>query len=190
MQFSTSQWPQNTPAYKGNVSINGYPAGPKDSYMTIGGLLDPNDAYNGSITTAPFGVVVSAVNTSPDLWVLGNPNGYIFRGILIVDESIMYNEPFKPNSYAIGLNATAMINGYFRLSSWLSSASGALATPYPGSVKSDGNIQFLASGISVAPSGYFLIQNSKGVQNLSVVDNDPLLGSTSAGGLLLYLSQY
>jgi hypothetical protein len=194
-QFSTAQFPQTSVAFKGNVSINGYPAGPKDSYMTIGGFYDQNDVNNGAATTAKFGTVASAKQTAPDQWVIGMPSGagYVLRGVAIFDQSISYNEAFKPDSYAIGMPATLMVRGYFRLSSWGTTGIGTVQ-PYPGCVPqyswSTGEIEFLPSGSTTASSGFRLFVGPMGNQCLNVVDVDPLLGSTANGGALLYLSIY
>jgi len=197
-QFSSSQWPQSALAFKGNVSINGYPAGPKDSYMTLGGFLDPNDANNANVVVGPFGQLVTAKATTGDQFVLGVPGGfgsaYIPRGILMVDESILYNEPMKNNGYGLGLPATVMVRGYFRLSSWLSLASGSLTTPSLGCVpiinNASGWIEFAPSGTTVPAPGYSLIKNADGVNAIKFVDIDPLLGSSSVGGVLLYIQLY
>ena len=194
-QFSTSQWPQSAPVFKGNVAVNGYPAGPKDSYITLGGFMDPNDVNNGSNLTFPFGSIVSATPTTGDQWVIGLPStGYVVRGLLLADESIMYNEPMKPNSYGIGLPGTIMVRGYFRLSSWTTVGSGSLAVPYLGAVPivhtASGFIEFQPSGTSVAPSNFFIAKDFRGNNILSLADIDPLLGSTSNGGALLYISVY
>jgi len=192
-QFSTTQFPQTAVAYKGNVSINGYPAGPKDSYMTIGGVYDSGDAYN-TVSTIPFGTVASAKPSTPDLFVIGLPTGaYILRGVAIFDQSISYNESFKPDSYALGLSATVMVRGLFRLSSW-GTTGASTVQPYPGCVPqyslTTGAIEFLASGTTTASNGFRLFVGPMGNQCLNVVDVDPLLGSTTNGGALLYLSIY
>jgi hypothetical protein len=194
-QFSTNQFPQTAVAYKGNVSINGYPAGPKDSYMTVGGFYDTTDINNGSNLTIPFGTVASAKQTTPDQFVLGMLSGanYVIRGIAIFDQSISYNEAFKPDSYAIGMPATLMVRGYFRLSSWGVTGTGSVQ-PYLGCVPqfsmATGAIEFLPSGTTVASNGFRLFVGPMGNQCLNVVDVDPLLGSTSNGGALLYVSIY
>ena len=194
-QFSTTQWPQSAPAFKGNVAVNGYPAGPKDSYITLGGFMDPNDANNGSALTFPFGTMVSATPSTGDQWVIGLPTtGYVTRGLLLADESIMYNEPMKPNSYGVGLPATIMIRGYFRLSQWTNVGSGSLSVPYLGAVPivntASGFIEFQPSGTSSAPTGFYIPKDYRGNNILSLADIDPYLGSTSSGGALLYISAY
>lgn len=194
-QFSTGQWPQASLAFKGNMSVNGYPAGPKDSYMTLGGFLDPNDLNNASVTIGPFGSMVSALAGTGDAWILGVPSGsYLPRGILLVDESIMYNEPAKANGYGLGLPATAMIRGYFRMSSWTADASNSLTTPYLGCVpivkNTTGLIEFQPSGTTSAPAGYSIVNNAGGENCLKFVDIDPLLGSSAVGGVLIYLQLY
>lgn len=74
-QFSTSQWPQTSIASKGTMSVNGYPAGPKDSYQTIGGTLNETDINNANVTIAPFGTLASAIPQYPDQFILGLPSG-------------------------------------------------------------------------------------------------------------------
>jgi hypothetical protein len=194
-QFSTSQWPQSAVAFKGNMSVNGYPAGPKDSYMTLGGFLDPNDPNNASVTIGAFGSLVSALAGTGDAWIMGVPSGsYLPRGILLVDESIMYNEPGKATGYALDLPATAMIRGYFRLSSWTADGTSSLTTPYLGCVpivqKTTGVIEFQPSGTVSAPAGYAIVNNAGGENALKFVDIDPLLGSSAVGGVLMYLQLY
>jgi hypothetical protein len=193
-QFSNAQWPQGSIAFKGNMSVNGYPAGPKDSYLTLGGFIDANDVNNASVIVAPFGNFVSAAVGTGDAWVLGLPSGYIARGVLLVDESIMYNEPAKSTGYGLGLDATVMYRGPFRLSSWTANGSGSLTTPYLGCVPivniASGYIEFQPSGTVSAPTGFQILTGNGGGNALKFVDIDPLLGSSAVGGVLLYLSLY
>lgn len=193
-QFSTGQWPQSSIVFKGNMSVNGYPAGPKDSYLTLGGFIDENDANNLNVFVAPFGNFVSAQVGTGDAWVLGIPSGYIPRGVLLVDESIMYNEPAKATGYGLGLDATVMYRGAFRLSSWTHNGANSLTTPYLGCVPivniASGYIEFQPSGTVSAPTGFKFVNDSAGNNALKFVDIDPLLGSSAVGGVLLYLSLY
>lgn len=194
-QYSSGQWPQTSVAFKGNLNVNGYPAGPKDSYFTLGGFLDPNDVNNATVTVGAFGSLVSAVPTTGDQWVLGQPTGvYVPRGILLADQSIMYNEPFKSAGYALGMPATVMARGYFRLSSWSNNGTNSLVTPYLNAVPivniASGYIEFQPSGTSAAPAGFYIPKDVNGVNVLRVADQDNLLGSTSAGGVLLYIQLY
>jgi hypothetical protein len=193
-QFSSAQWPQTSLAFKGNVPINGYPAGPKDSYNTLGGFLDPNDANNANLTFAPFGSVVSSNYQTGDQWVLGQPTGYVPRGVLMVDQGILYNEPMKNGGYALGLPATSMVRGQMRLSNWTTNASGSLVTPYLGCVPivnlASGYIEFQPSGTVTAPSGFTILRNTDGQNIIKFEDIDPLLGSSSAGGVLIYIQVY
>jgi hypothetical protein len=194
-QYSSSQWPQASIAFKGNLSINGYPAGPKDSYMTLGGFMDPNDSNNANVTVAAFGNMVSAVTSTGDQWVLGQPaGGYVPRGVLMVDQSIMYNEPMKSGGYALGLPATVITRGFFRLSSWTANGSGSLATPYLSAVPivntASGYIEFAPSGTTTAPVGFTLAKDLAGNNIFRLVDLDPLMGSTSVGGILMYIQAY
>lgn len=194
-QFPNAQWPQTSVAFKGNMSVNGYPAGPKDSYMTLGGIIDPNDVNNASLTIAPFGNLVSALAPTADQWILGNPSGiYIPRGFLMVDESIMYNEPAKSTGYAVGLQATIMVRGYMRLSSWSTNGANSLVTPYPGCVpiinNASGYIEFQPSGTVSPPVGFSILKGVNSDNILKFVDLDPLLGSSAVGGALLYIQVY
>lgn len=191
---NASQWPQASIAFKGTVSINGYPAGPKDSYMTLGGFLDPNDANNINVTIGKFGSFVSSLVGSGDQLVLGLPGGYFGRGVLIVDQSILYNEAMKSGGYALGLPASYMIRGWFRLSSWSNNGANSQVTPNLQSVPiintASGYIEFQPSGTLNAPAGFSIARDINGQNVMKVADIDPLLGSTTAGGILVYLSMY
>ena len=194
-QFSNAQWPQTSVAFKGNLNVNGYPAGPKDSMMILGGFLDSNDPNNASLTVGPFGSMVSALAGSGDNLILGIPSGsYLPRGFLVVDESILYNEPAKSTGYALGLPCAFMVRGYMRLSSWTTIGSGSLATPYLGCVpivnNASGYIEFQPSGTVSAPAGFSIVKGVNTDNVLKFVDIDPLLGSSSAGGVMLYLKVY
>jgi hypothetical protein len=162
--------------------------------MTLGGFIDPNDLNNASLFVAPFGNFVSALPATPDALVLGIPSGYIPRGVLMVDESIMYNEPAKATGYGVGLDATFFIRGFIRLSSWSALGAGSQVTPTINSVPivniASGYIEFQPAGTVSAPAGFAILNTGNGNNVLKVADVDSLLGVTSVGGILLYLQTY
>lgn len=186
MAYQTTQGlPQTTPAYKGTFAVNGMPVGPKDFNYITGGVLDPNDTNNASLTNLPFGVVVSALATTPNMLVTGQPSAsYYLRGISCFDDSIAYNQPFLSGGFIIGTPARYIQRGNVRISSYLKTATGAI-DPVLGSLvivsTTDGDIQFVASGTASAPTGYFFPLNSKGEKAVTVLDIEQYSGLGASG---------
>ena len=191
-QFSTTAWPKSAVAFRGDAPLNGTPAGPKDNLVTLGGYIDPADA-NNTPTVYPFGWVVSALPTTPDALVVGKPtSGYFIRGILMQDESILYNEPMKPDSYLLGAPATFMQNGKLLYTNWTATASGALTNPNISSIPifntASGFIEFVAYGTSTAPAGFSFITKPNGTDKAATVTRtDLLFGNSAAGGVEISL---
>ena len=190
-QFSTTAWPKTAVAFRGDAPLNGTPAGPKDNIVNIGGYMDAADA-NNTQTTYPFGYVVSALPQTPDAFVVGKPtSGYFVRGILYQDESILYNEPMKPDSYLLGAPATAMQAGKMLFTNWTKTASGAIdptISSIPIFNTASGFIEFVPYGTVSAPAGFAFITKPISTESASYVSRtDPLFGATSAGGVEIAL---
>lgn len=188
IQNSITGIPQTSVAYRGQFPINGMPVGPKDSYNTIGGFLDPNDTNNSAVQSLTFGYVVSALPATPSQFVVGQPSGYILRGVAKFDESIAYNQPFLPTGYIIGTDATLIARGWFRISSYNKTAVGAI-DPVLGSLvivdTTTGEIQFVAAGTATAPTGWFFPKSVDGDTALTIVDIDANMGNVGGVGVTL-----
>lgn len=153
-QFSSSTFPQTAPGFRGIAQINAFPAGPKDSYLTVGGFLDSSDSNNDSIDILTFGTVVTSLATATSKFVVGKPSAsYFYRGVTISDSSILENEPFKSNGILKGSPATVMFDGLLRLSAWTATHTSALTAPVLGckvvAKDSTGAIEFIGSATSV-----------------------------------------
>jgi hypothetical protein len=88
-QYSSASWPQaSITTYPGNAGINAFPAGPKDSYLTLGGYLDSADANNNATDILSFGTVVSSLAGTGHQWAVGKASAsYFYRGVAIFDDS-------------------------------------------------------------------------------------------------------
>jgi hypothetical protein len=188
IQNSISGIPQTSVAYRGQTPVNGMPVGPKDGYKILGGFLDPNDVNNAGISTLTFGYAVSALPATPAQFVVGQPTGYIFRGVAKFDESIAYNQPFLPGGYIIGTDATLISSGWFRISSYNKTATGAI-DPVLGSLVivdiTTGEIQFVAAGTASAPTGWEFLKTVSGANALSIVNIEANSGVGSGVGVVL-----
>jgi hypothetical protein len=157
-QFSNASFPQTAIAFRGLTGINGFPAGPKDSTLTLGGYLDSADANNNATDILNFGIVVSSLSGSGSQWAVGKPSAsYFMRGISMFDAGISENEPFKSSGYLKGSPAVVCFAGLLRLTSWTSVHTAALTTPVLAckivTKDTTGVIEFIPSGQAV-DSGY------------------------------------
>ena len=186
-QFSNANWPTTSVHMRGQASLNGAPSGPKDSIVTIGGFMDAGDAYN-TLSVYKYATVVSALPSTPDQFVIGKPtSGYFVRGVLIQDESILYNEPFKPDGYLLGTPTTSIQKGKILLTDWTKTATGSIdptISSIPIFSLASGFIEFVPFGTASAPTGFgFLTKPNGTVNGATVSRTDPLFGSGTAGGV-------
>ena len=154
-QYSSASWPQaSITTFPGNTGINAFPAGPKDSYLTLGGYLDSADANNNATDILSFGTVVSSLAGTGHQWAVGKASAsYFYRGVAIFDASIAENEPFKSAGFLKGSPATVVYRGPIRLTTWTTTHTAALATPVIACKvvckDADGRIEFIPSGQAV-----------------------------------------
>lgn len=187
MQYSTSNWPQTAIAYKGNAFANGVLAGPKDSYFTVGGYFDIADAYN-TLDVIPFGSIVSTLATSPNLFVQGVPTtSYLITGVVVIDESVLQNEPFKPGGILKGAPCTALTQGFVRYNTWQKVNTPTPIDPVKGCAvvydKTSGEISFTATGTTT--TGNFVKLANTGIPSANVISVDPVGGLTATGTSVL-----
>lgn len=151
--------------FKGAALINGEPVNRSNAgYKTLGGFVDDSNANNAGLT-AYFGLVVSTDPTgSSGAFVLGQPSGYIYRGVLMADNSVLQNEPAKSGYMLQGVPATVIYEGTATYQYWTKTQVGAI-DPVLGAeiifralstgtgAAPIGAIEFLPSGTAI-PTGW------------------------------------
>jgi len=133
-------------SYRGGAPINGFLVGPKERNITIGGFLSTSNTLEGI-----FGRVVSANIATPHEFLVGSAGAKI-QGVLVFNEAIAQNQPAGSDHPVQGTPCTVLSEGYFGLTSWGKTATGA-ADPTITSkvvmVNATGAIEFLPSATAV-----------------------------------------
>jgi hypothetical protein len=140
-------------SYRGKAPINGYPAGPKEMRLTVGGIFDSSKTENIG-NEAYFGRVVSADAAAPHNFYIG-AGGDVHTGIVLFDEAIAQNQPAGSDHYIADTPMTVLRKGPVAYSSWRKTATSAIDPVIGCEViynDTTGEVQFLASGS--APSGW------------------------------------
>jgi hypothetical protein len=140
-------------SYRGKAPVNGYPAGPKELHLTVGGIFDSSLTENIGYE-AYFGRVVSADADAPHNFYIG-AGGDIHQGIVLFDEAIAQNQPAGSDHYIADTPMTVLKKGLAAYSSWRKTATSAIDPVIGCEVISNdttGEVQFLASG--AAPAGW------------------------------------
>lgn len=119
--------------FQGGGLVNGEPVNRSNAgYKTVGGFILSSDSNNSGLV-ANFGVVVSTLpsgdNTS---FAIGCPAGYVPRGIVMANNSVMQNEPAKPGYMLQDIPVTVGYEGTYRYLSWTNTQTGTTATPFVG----------------------------------------------------------
>jgi hypothetical protein len=155
--------------FKGGLSFNGIPVDSQGvTPRTIGGVFSTGAANDGY--EAVFGVVVSALTSAPDQFLIGTGGGSgIVRGIVQFDAGIAQNAPSKRDYYLKGTPCTVGFEGTYRFNSWTKTAVGAAEPNIASKVifkDTTGAIEFVDSGTAV-PSGWTQLSSCK------VIEVDP-----------------
>jgi hypothetical protein len=118
--------------FKGSGAVNGEPVNRSNAgYKTLGGACIYSGDSNNTGLVATFGVVVSTPTSDSSLYAIGKPSGYVPRGVLVADNSVMQNEPAKSGYMLQDLPITVGYEGTFTYQSWTKTQTGAI-DPTPG----------------------------------------------------------
>jgi len=154
--------------FQGAGVVNGDPVNRSNAgYKTLGGFIDSSDSDNDGLVGYWGFVVSSDPAGDPGALVIGQPAGYIPRGVLKFNGGVAENEPAKADYTFQDVPTTVVYEGTVRYQSWtntqtLSRAVGAVElgdliifralSTGTGAAKI-GQIEFLPSGTSV-PTGW------------------------------------
>lgn len=156
MQITTNIARFTKVSYRGGAPVNGYPAGPKELRLTVGGIFDSSLTENAN-QEAYFGRVVSADADAPHNFYIGK-GGDVHQGIVLFDEAIAQNQPAGSDHYIADTPMTVLKKGLVAYSSWGKTATSAI-DPVIGceviAKDTTGEVEFLASG--AAPSGWTIM---------------------------------
>ena len=162
-QESTAGLPFTSIGFQGTAEINGEGVifGHTQGYKNMGATVDPDDSNNDGLIPYYGLVVSSSSGSAEDLVALGQPSGYVVRGILQFDAAVAQNDPAKATYVLPGLPTSIIYAGTAKYQSWTTTQSGA-DDPALGCVPI---FRATSAGTGDAPSGLGLQKRQGSVES-------------------------